>query len=116
LRTPFALIIAPALRISGGKPAFPTMRLLKEVLNYRRELLDQKLGVNQTLLMVGKGACPRCASADEEQLDGKVFELTHSPPVGFDRSRLICDRRAFASSVRFLALRGTRVGTRLGCL
>ena len=32
---------------------------------------------------------------------------------GFERNRLVCERRAFSSSVRFFALRGTRVGTRL---
>jgi len=32
---------------------------------------------------------------------------------GLERNRLTCERRAFSSSVRFLALRGTRVGTRV---
>ena len=37
----------------------------------------------------------------------------HSSIAAFDRSRLIRERRAFSSKVRFFALRGTRVGTRL---
>jgi hypothetical protein len=37
----------------------------------------------------------------------------HSSGDVFDRNRLICERRAFSSSVRFFALRGTCVGTRL---
>ena len=37
---------------------------------------------------------------------------THSSDDGFERNRLICERRAFSSSVRFLTLRGITVGTR----
>ena len=37
----------------------------------------------------------------------------YSSRDGFVRKRLICDRRDFSSSVRFLALRDLRVGTLL---
>jgi len=40
------------------------------------------------------------------------LESIHSSGDGFERNRLICERRAFSLSVRFLALRGIRVGTR----
>jgi hypothetical protein len=36
----------------------------------------------------------------------------HSSGDGFERNRIIRERRAFSSSVRFLAVRETRVGTR----
>ena len=39
--------------------------------------------------------------------------LLYSSGDGFARKRLICERRDFSSSVRFLALRDMRVGTRL---
>lgn len=40
-----------------------------------------------------------------------VRSCIHSSVDGFERNRLMCERRAFSSSVRFFALRGTRVGT-----
>jgi hypothetical protein len=41
-----------------------------------------------------------------------VLKLAHSSREGFERSRLICERRAFSSSVRFFAPREIRVATR----
>jgi hypothetical protein len=40
------------------------------------------------------------------------FPSTHSSSDRFERRRLISERRAFSSSVRFLALREIRVGMR----
>ena len=43
-----------------------------------------------------------------------ILDLSgHSSVDGFERNRLICERRAFSSKVRFFALRGMGVGTRL---
>ena len=51
---------------------------------------------------------------DESQnADLTTLFCAYSSRDGFVRSRLICERRDFSSSVRFFALRGLRVGTRL---
>lgn len=42
-----------------------------------------------------------------------LHDAPYSSRDGFERKRLICERRDFSSSVRFFALRGMRVRTRL---
>ena len=58
-------------------------------------------------------SCPLSKPNDNTHAESRADYEPHSSGDGFDRSRLIRDRRAFSSRVRFLALRGTRVGTRL---
>jgi hypothetical protein len=57
--------------------------------------------------------CPLSKPNDNTHAESRADYEPHSSGDGFERSRLIRDRRAFSSRVRFLTLRGTRVGTRL---
>lgn len=65
---------------------------------------------------VGKVGLPALFVYAEIKLKANYATVgsVHSSVEGFERRRLTCERRDLSSKVRFFALCGTRVGTRVG--